>query len=108
MASGEWTVQIYARVSAYRALIPYIILFPLCLQLVRLVQLAGSMFGKRWDLGSIPRSPYNFHTIFLIAFICRFSKEEHYRPHIPTSQVSSKADPGDKKKEHHGLESSML
>ena len=68
MASREWTVQILARVSTYRAFIPFILLFLLCLQLVRLVQLAGSVFGKRWDLGSIPRSLYNFHTIFFNCF----------------------------------------
>ena len=64
----------FARVgSAYRALIQYIILFPLCLQLVRLVQLAGSVSGKRWDLGSIPRSPI-ISILFSSTFSCADSK----------------------------------
>ena len=62
---------------------------------------AKATFAKSWGsyrTVSSSQVPYNFHIIFFISFMCRFSKEEHYRPHIPISQVSSKADPGDKKK----------
>ena len=64
VASREWSVRIRARVSAHGALVSYILLFILYLQRNVFGSVAGHMFGNLWDLGSIPRSPYNFHIIF--------------------------------------------
>ena len=57
---------------------------------------AKATFAKSWGsyrAVSSSQVPYNFHIIFFIAFMCRFSKEEHHKPHIPTLQVFTSIDP---------------
>ena len=59
----------------------------------RATQLVKALEREQWDLGSIPRSPHNSHIIFFKAFLCRFSNDEHHKPHPRASQVSTDADP---------------
>ena len=57
---------------------------------------AKATFAKSWGsyrAVSSSQVPYNFHIIFFIAFMCRFSKEEHHKPHIPAFQVFTSTDP---------------
>ena len=59
-----WAIQKLARFSIINVVFFYIICFPLTLQTRFTAHLARDVLGKRWDLGSIPRSP-----ICLIIFI---------------------------------------
>ena len=72
---------------------------------------AKATFAKSWGsyrAVSSSQVPYNFHIIFFITFMCRFSKEEHHKPHIPALQVSSTQIQRTKSVAHHTLESSVL
>ena len=44
---------------------------------------AGMCIGNLWDLGSNPRSPFLFHTIFLIMILCSSSFSVHHATHNP-------------------------
>ena len=57
----------------------------------------GDVAKHYWDLGSIPRSPYNFHIIFSMAFLCSTPRKTHHKPHRSNRPGVIKADPTDKK-----------
>ena len=92
VAARHRCIQIHARVLAYNAFVLYNIRCLLSLQLNAFGVVAGSVFGKRWDLGSIPRSPYNFHIIFPKAFLCSIPSARHHEPHRSKQPGVIKAD----------------
>ena len=42
---------------------------------------AGNVSCHPWDLGSIPRSPYNSHIIFPLTFLCSTPRKVHHKPY---------------------------
>ena len=56
----------------------YIICVPLHNKRAQTAQVARHSLGKRWDLGSIPRSPHIFHIFSLNMFLCSTSSKVHH------------------------------
>ena len=83
----------------------YIICFLFYIQNAQIAQLARLPFGKRWDLGSIPRSPHNSHIIFHLTFLCSAPRKVHHRPHRSNKPGVFKAYPKATKEAYHMLQS---
>ena len=81
VAYDDWSVWIMACFSCCISLslvLYYIICLPLHIQTRALAQMVGIRFGKRWNLGSIPRSPHIFHIFFLNVFLCSIPSKAYH------------------------------
>ena len=56
----------------------YIIYFQFPYNARSTAHLAKDVLGKRWDLGSIPRSPTLFHNFSCNIFLCSISSGDHH------------------------------
>ena len=58
-----------------------------------IAQMVGTWLGKRWDLGSIPRSPIQLLLFFLTQFHAALHPELHHEPHAWACQVARRSNP---------------
>ena len=65
VAHDDWRVWIMARCISLSFVLYYIVCLPIPIQRARMAQMVERSLGKRWDLGSIPRSPI-FSIIFIV------------------------------------------
>ena len=57
VSPDNWHVWILARWTSLSVVLCYVIRLPIPIQRARIAQMVGHTLGKRWDLGSLPRSP---------------------------------------------------
>ena len=70
MAHRDWCIWILARWIPLSAALPYIVCLVIHMQHARVAQMVGCVFGKPWDLGSIPRSPTLFNIFLSNIILC--------------------------------------
>ena len=76
-----WLVWISRENHPLTLVLHYVICFLYYIQSAWMAQWQGTWFGKQWDLGSIPRSPYPFNIIFSNIILCSFSPKDHHALH---------------------------